>query len=170
MSRNKLYLGKAGQYIAMSEFLIRRWNVAMPEVDVGDDIFVVKDATGEFARIQVKTSTVKNNKLSYGVQFRLPFGQLETEFRPDLIYFFVIHHDSGWNRFVIIKRDELYKKVQIDNVGTKSGDYVQLYFSINESGNQVNCSSVDFTSYLNNFTDFPTINHDSDNSISRLSI
>jgi hypothetical protein len=160
MSRNKLYLGRAGQFIAMSEFLIRRWNVAMPEVDIGDDIFVVKDATGEFARIQVKTSTVKDNKRSHGVQFRLPFGQLETEFKPDLIYFFVMYHDLGWNRFVIIKRDELYKKVQIDKVGTRAGDYVQIYFSINESKDKVTCSSIDFTEYLNNFADFQPIDHD----------
>ncbi len=29
----------------MAELLLRGWNVAIPEVDVGDDIFVVRDAT-----------------------------------------------------------------------------------------------------------------------------
>ena len=38
-----LYLGKAGQLAAMSYFLMRGWNVATPEVDVGDDLFVVED-------------------------------------------------------------------------------------------------------------------------------
>ena len=33
-----LYLGKAGHLTVMSEFLTRGWNVAIPEVDVGDDI------------------------------------------------------------------------------------------------------------------------------------
>ena len=28
-----LYVGKAGQLYVMSEFLMRGWNVAMPEVD-----------------------------------------------------------------------------------------------------------------------------------------
>jgi hypothetical protein len=32
------YIGKSGQLAAMSEFLWRGWNVAMPEVDEGDDI------------------------------------------------------------------------------------------------------------------------------------
>ena len=27
----------------MSEFLTRGWNVAIPEVDIGDNIFVVQD-------------------------------------------------------------------------------------------------------------------------------
>lgn len=160
MSRNKLYLGKAGQYLAMSEFLIRGWNVAMPEVDIGDDIFVVKDATGEFARVQVKTSTIKDNRASYGVQFRLPYPQLERSFTPDLIYFFVMHHNSGWNNYIIIRRDELLTRVQIDDVGTISGGYIQIYFSINSAKDKVICSSIDFTKYLNDFQDFPLINHD----------
>ena len=43
-----LYLGKAGQLAAMSYFLMRGWNVATPEVDVGDDLFVVEDKKGIF--------------------------------------------------------------------------------------------------------------------------
>lgn len=39
--RNHLYVGRAGQMAAMAEFLLRGYNVAVPEVDVGDDIFVV---------------------------------------------------------------------------------------------------------------------------------
>jgi hypothetical protein len=52
-----LYLGKAGHLTVMSEFLTRGWNVAIPEVDVGDDIFVVQDDNGTLRRVQVKTST-----------------------------------------------------------------------------------------------------------------
>ena len=36
-----LYIGKAGHLAVMSEFLMRGWNVATPEVDIGDDIFFV---------------------------------------------------------------------------------------------------------------------------------
>lgn len=38
------YTGKAGQLFAMSEFLMLGYNVAIPEVDRGDDIFVVRDS------------------------------------------------------------------------------------------------------------------------------
>lgn len=41
-----LYLGKAGHLTVMSEFLLRGWNVAIPEIDIGDDIFVVQDESG----------------------------------------------------------------------------------------------------------------------------
>lgn len=56
-----LYLGKAGQLVVMSNFLLRGWNVATPEVDVGDDIFVVEDKKGIFYRVQVKTANAKQN-------------------------------------------------------------------------------------------------------------
>jgi len=51
-----LYLGSAGQTWVMSEFLARGYNVAVPEVDRGDDLFVVQDESGDFDRIQVKTA------------------------------------------------------------------------------------------------------------------
>lgn len=50
-----LYLGRAGQMAVMAEFLVRGYNVAIPEVDIGDDIFVVRDDDGEYSRIQVKS-------------------------------------------------------------------------------------------------------------------
>ena len=40
----------------MSELLARGYNVAVPEVDVGDDVLVIRDATQEVSRIQVKSS------------------------------------------------------------------------------------------------------------------
>ena len=49
-----LYLGKAGHLTVMSEFLLRGWNVAIPEIDIGDDIFVVQDESGTLRRVQVK--------------------------------------------------------------------------------------------------------------------
>ncbi len=50
------YIGKAGHLAVMAEFLMRGWNVAIPEVDTGDDIFVVQDENGTLRRVQVKTS------------------------------------------------------------------------------------------------------------------
>ena len=63
--RDNLYIGRAGQMAVMSEFLCRGYNVAIPEVDVGDDIFVVRDLDGAFSRIQVKTSISVKTKGGY---------------------------------------------------------------------------------------------------------
>ena len=35
----------------MSEFLFRGYNVAVPEVDRGDDLFVVQDADGSLTMV-----------------------------------------------------------------------------------------------------------------------
>jgi hypothetical protein len=56
------FLGKAGHLFMMSEFLMLGWNVAVPEVDIGDDIFVVQDDNGTLRRVQVKTSTGRTQK------------------------------------------------------------------------------------------------------------
>jgi hypothetical protein len=53
------HVAKAGHLAAMGEFLLRNYNVAMPEVDIGDDIFVVHDQQGRLWRIQVKTTIGK---------------------------------------------------------------------------------------------------------------
>lgn len=65
MSRRSLYTGRSGQLAVMAEFLFRGYNVAIPEVDVGDDIFVVKDSNGEYARIQVKTAIATKTSNGY---------------------------------------------------------------------------------------------------------
>jgi hypothetical protein len=66
------YLGKAGHLFIMSEFLMLGWNVAIPEVDIGDDIFVVQDDSGTLRRVQVKTSTSKIRKDGFSAQFSVP--------------------------------------------------------------------------------------------------
>jgi hypothetical protein len=49
-----LYQGASGQMAVMSEFLFRLINVAVPEVDVGDDVFVVREKDEAVTRVQVK--------------------------------------------------------------------------------------------------------------------
>ena len=71
-----LYLGKAGHLTVMSEFLLRGWNVAIPEIDIGDDIFVVQDESGTLRRVQVKTSTSTNRRNSFSGRFKIPLKQL----------------------------------------------------------------------------------------------
>jgi hypothetical protein len=75
-NHDKLYFGKAGHLYVMAELLLQKWNVAMPEVDIGDDIFVVRDKDGFFMKVQVKSANAiaKNGKVSATVS--TPFKQL----------------------------------------------------------------------------------------------
>jgi len=68
----------------MAEFLLRGWNAALPEVDIGDDVFVVKDEDGDLSRIQVKTATAKPTGGAYSAQFAVALSQLKTPRQPVL--------------------------------------------------------------------------------------
>jgi hypothetical protein len=105
--KRHLYVGRAGQLVVMAEFLLRGWNVAMPEVDVGDDVFVVKDEGGDLFRIQVKTATARPHRQGYSAQFTIGLAQLEIPRAPDLTYVFVVRHGSQWGPYIIIGRDTL---------------------------------------------------------------
>jgi hypothetical protein len=58
------YTGKAGHLAVMGEIALRGYNVALPEIDVGDDIFAVNPQTGKLVRVQVKTARGKFGKLT----------------------------------------------------------------------------------------------------------
>jgi hypothetical protein len=84
------YLGKAGHLYAMSEFLVRGWNVAIPEVDIGDDIFVVEDESGILRRVQVKTSTATERQSNFSGQFQIPATQLKN-IRDILVHYVLLY-------------------------------------------------------------------------------
>ncbi len=155
--RFNLYLGKAGQLHTMSEFLARGWNVATPEVDVGDDLFVVEDKKGLFLRVQVKTAHATERTDSYSVQFNVPMLQLEEPISPEIYYIFLVRKQSKWSDMLIIPRETLLAFFKNHHVGTVANDSLLLYFSFKEQ--TISCSKIDFTAFLNNFEDFPTIEH-----------
>jgi hypothetical protein len=155
--KTNLYVGKAGQFAAMSEFLMRGWNVAVPEVDIGDDIFVVRDENGEFVRVQVKTATAQKRSDNFSAQFSLPLAQLDRTFVPELVYCFLIRHNNKWLPPLLINRSDLREKYRVDGLGTPTSDKLLLYFSCQKE--RITCSNVDLSSYANNFSLFPDIEH-----------
>lgn len=159
MSRkNNLYLGKAGQFLVMSELLCRGWNVAIPEVDVGDDIFVVRDKNGDFIRVQVKTATGKQvSGTAIKAQFSINLAQLRTISPPLLVYAFVVRIDHSWQKLTFMRQVDLLEKYQFAQIGSVSGDNLVVSFTLSQ--NELKCGKEDFTHYLSNFQDFPIINH-----------
>ncbi|MBZ0117494.1 MAG: hypothetical protein K8H88_10890 [Sandaracinaceae bacterium] len=114
MSSSKTgHLGKAGHHAVMAELLLRGWNVAIPEVDVGDDVFVVDDNADAVLRVQVKTTATKG-PLDGNRPFKAQYGGLS---RRDLdvstlpfFYVFVLRVDHFWE-FVVIDRAELKRRL-----------------------------------------------------------
>ena len=113
-----LYLGKAGHLTVMSEFLIRGWNVAIPEVDIGDDIFVVQDDNGTLRRVQVKTSTSTLRDNGFSGQFNVPLAQLKNIANIPVHYVFVVRHNEQWTRPIIIRQDYLLDHWQNSKIGS----------------------------------------------------
>lgn len=151
------YLGKAGHLAVMSEFLVRGWNVAIPEVDVGDDIFVVKDDSGTLRRVQVKTSMATERRNGLSGQFNLSLRQLRKITAILIHYVFILRHHSGWSMPLIIRQDYLLNHVETNQIGSIYGDKITLYFS--QHHGQTVCSSVDFSPYKNDYSDFPIMEH-----------
>ena len=129
----------------MSEFLVRGWNVAIPEVDIGDDIFVVKDDSGTLRRVQVKTSIATNRKDGFSGQFNLSLRQLRNTANILIHYVFVLRCSSQWSALIVIRQDFLLNHIENEAIGSIYKDKVTLYISIkNGVANCSRCSDSRF--------------------------
>lgn len=155
--KNNQYLGKAGHLFVMSEFLARGWNVAIPEVDVGDDILVLEDATGNLSKVQVKTANVTKRKEGYSAQFQLNYTNLNNVVRVPTYYVLVVRVEDNWAKPLIISQNALLGYVQNDQMGSRHQDTITLYVAYTPQ--TVTCSNIDLSIYLDNYQDFPTIVH-----------
>jgi hypothetical protein len=151
------YIGKAGHLAVMSEFLMRGWNVATPEVDVGDDIFVVKDDDGTLRKIQVKTSSKTERQTSYSGQFLIPLKQLRNISNILIHYVFILRLENTWSKPVIIRQDYMLDLFETGKTGPEHDGNLNLYFSFVDG--KIICSENDFTKYVSDFSDFPIIEH-----------
>ena len=152
-----LYLGKAGQFASMSYFLMRGWNVAIPEVDVGDDLFVVEDQKGVFHRVQVKTSQATERLESYSAMFSVPFAQLNKEIIPEIYYVFVVRKNQKWANVLLIDRPTLLDLHEKQQIGSLHSGNIVFYFVF--KADKVTCSGVDITLFRDDYTNFPAIPH-----------
>ena len=162
-SRDNLYIGKAGQMVVMAEFLERGWNVGAPEVDVGDDIFVVRDDDGDLSRIQVKTARSSEHSYGYSGQFFVGKTQLHALREPPLDYVFVVRRHTGWGPFIVIRQRRLQNLVANHNIGseTERGYRFRIRYQEDDNGvvNQVDCAGFVLAEHLNDFSSWERIEH-----------
>lgn len=102
MPEKPTHFGKAGEFFAMSEFLLRGWNVAVPVVDVGDDVFVIDDNDKTTYRVQVKSATSDTGPYVFKISRR----QLRTPQQIELFYLLLIRETARW-RFLALRREQL---------------------------------------------------------------
>lgn len=151
-----LFTGKAGQMAVMAEFLLRGYNVAVPEVDVGDDILVVRSGNTEYSRVQVKTTTLKQTRNGYSGRYVLKLSQLVTISAPEIWYVFANRFEDKWQSFMIVPRPALHSLYEQHNLGSlNQNGLLSLY--ITYSANKATCSGQDLSRFLNNWSDWPPV-------------
>lgn len=116
---NALFTGRSGHLAVMAEFLHRGINVAIPEVDVGDDVFVVRGGEEAVTRVQVKSANGTTQRGgSYYAQFNLPWAQLAAFDTPALVYVFAVRYAERWSDFLVIRRPALLRLRAEQGVGS----------------------------------------------------
>jgi hypothetical protein len=149
----KGHVGKAGQLAVMAEFLLRGSNVAMPEVDLGDDIFVVHDRQGQLWRIQVKTAVGKPRGGGWRGKFSVASRQLATARTPHLHYVLAFRCGSGWE-FLVLEREQLRREHTEQQAGSASGE--NIVFAVRLSPTEVRCGRGDWRAFRNCWDEWPT--------------
>lgn len=129
----------------MAELLLRGWNTAIPEVDVGDDIFVVHDRNGDLHRVQVKTAVAKRHKYGYSAQFNLSLSQLQMPL-DDMTYIFAIRLQDDWKAFVVIERKKI-EEYREDGMGSENRG--RLILRLRFKGKCITCHDHDLSKYMN---------------------
>lgn len=155
MSRKNLFTGRSGQLALMAEFLIRELNVAIPEVDIGDDIIVVRDDLDQLTRVQVKTANARELKQSgtFSAQFNVPLQQLENgPFR--LVYAFVVRRRMRWEEFLVARRLVLYQLWTEFQLGSEDGRG-NLVLPITFSPSEATTKQLSFQPFRNRFEPWP---------------
>ena len=155
------YVGKAGHLAVMGELAWRKYNVAMPEIDIGDDIFVFKDDTSHVWRIQVKTATAVQQVQSNRFQYRVRESHLTAPANPSLHFVFAMRRTMGFD-YVVIERGILQNYRATSRMGSNSTisgtAWVNFNIVFHHSGpmaNTVQCSGVDISHHLNDFGTWP---------------
>lgn len=103
------YVGKAGEYLVVSELLFRGYNASVMSVDEGLDIVATKEE--RLFNIQVKTST--ENKFNYYV-FDIRITSFEKHNRNNTFYIFVLK--GSRTNFLVLPYFEIQKNIDQKNI------------------------------------------------------
>jgi hypothetical protein len=145
----------------MAELLRLRCNAAIPEVDLGTDVFAFKDDREEVVRIQVKACTVPHpyaDGSGYSAKFALPMKQLSRlDDRPPLFYALAVLRDHRWVDFLVVGRARLQSYYNgPTRFGSLNNANGELELTV-EFRPKVECSGQDLTDCLNAWESLPPL-------------
>jgi hypothetical protein len=155
------FTGRAAQLAVISQLLNLRCNAAIPEVDLGTDVFAFKDDREEVVRIQVKACTKPYpyaDGTGYSAVFTLPIRQLKRlDDRPPLYYALAVMRDGNWSDFLVVSRVKL-REYYDDAKPFGSLDQVNEELRITVAfRDKVECSGRDLTECRNAWNSLPPL-------------
>lgn len=134
----------------LSELLSRGYNAATPEIDVGEDIFVIEDGKENYWPVQVKTASAKKITPDvYSGQYKFKKSQLVTQPRIELTYVLALRVEKTWSSFLVIPRTDLNRKYKTGELGEQDDKWLTWEF-IYENG-RISCQGSDFSTYESNW-------------------
>jgi hypothetical protein len=160
--RKDAYTGRSGQMAVIAELLQRQCNAAVPEVDVGEDVFAFRNGSDVIARLQVKTANARPLKTAdgYTAQFSVPLDQLERRDIPPLYYVFPVRLAGRWQGFLIIQRWQLYRLHNAADLGVVNAGALKLTLSFRP--NDVRCGRVSLQAFRNAWNILPPLQSSSE--------
>jgi hypothetical protein len=144
----------------VAELLFRRCNVAIPEVDMGTDVFAFLDEREEVGRVQVKAAQAERYKREEGhsAQIQVPLKQLRRPDTPPRYYVFAVRLEGQWADFLIISRPEVsgywHGGQRFGTQDSKSGNPV---LTVQFRPATVLCGEVDLTANRNAWERLPPL-------------
>jgi hypothetical protein len=155
------FSGRAAQLAVMAELLRLHCNTAIPEVDLGTDLFAFVDDREEIVRIQVKVCMVPHfykDGSGYSAKFALPLKQLEQEDTPPIYYVLVVWGDECWLDFLVVSRARLqsYRLEEGIRFGSHNKTNDDLEITV-EFRNLVTCSGRSLTDCRNAWQSLPPL-------------
>src|SRR5437867_2838145 len=104
------FLGRSAELVVMAELTFRGYNVANPEVALGEDLFVDGPNRAMEYRVQVKGASLrKRRRSSVCAAFNIQTRELLRDESPELIYVFLTRTERLWET-IIISRKELLSR------------------------------------------------------------
>ena len=149
------YFAKSGETAVMSELLLRGYNVAVPTLDDGDDIYVT-DEKANLTRIQVKSAACQKTPAGFSGQVRLKHAQLKNPKATPLVYIFCLRWRSKW-KYIIAPRESFEQKFELHGAGTIVSDWVFCRITFDTAEKKVRCLDCDFKEFLGWDKVFPII-------------
>jgi hypothetical protein len=156
-----IFTGRAAQLAVMAEVLRLGCNAAVPEVDLGTDVFAFKDDREEVVRLQVKACTAPYSYADgsgYSAKFALPMKQFHRlDDRPPLYYALAVLRNDRWVDFLVVSRARLqsyfYGTTKFGSYNKTNDDLeITVEFRV-----KVECSGRELTDCRNAWNSLPPL-------------